>query len=73
LHFVYFDAVTAVEATLARPYRRRASGKTDMHGARQPAPLLIIEIPRNELAFTHPQKHGEATHNTLTTLDSQGK
>jgi hypothetical protein len=45
LNFCFFDQAYAVKATIARSVSSGSAGDSDVFGAQQHTPLLMIEIP----------------------------
>jgi hypothetical protein len=45
LKVVYFDPASAVKCTMMRLFVSGAPGDTDIYGAQQHAPLLLLKVP----------------------------
>lgn len=48
LSVTYFDPASAVKATLIRPCTSGEVGDSDIYGAQQHAPLLMLKVPVSE-------------------------
>jgi hypothetical protein len=48
LKVVYFDPALAVKCTLVRPLVSGSIGDSDVYGAQQHAPLLLLKVPVEE-------------------------
>lgn len=54
IRIVYFDPAWAVKITLIRPVVSGSIGDTDIYGAQQHAPLLLLEVPIGDLPEVRP-------------------
>jgi hypothetical protein len=54
IRIVYFDPAWAVKITLIRPVVSGSIGDTDIYGAQQHAPLLLLEVPVRDLLELRP-------------------
>lgn len=62
LKVTYFDAASAVKATMVRPCVSGAPGDADIYGAQQHAPLLTLQIPGPGAEETALEGHRNTGH-----------